>query len=89
MCPVSDFLQTPNFSWKQNSLLDHQIFTCDLSQPPAPNQGVGADLGQQIQTEIQFKLDTGGGHNSFSILKHFLTVVLLTVCNNFIILTDT
>ena len=40
-----------------------------------PNQGVGADMGQQTQTDIQFKLYTGRGHTIltiFNILNNFL-----------------
>ena len=34
-----------------------------------PNQVVGAGVGQQTQTDIQFKLYTGRGHTILTILN--------------------
>ena len=84
MCPIFWFFINTKLYLKAKILVRSPNFTCDLSEPPAPNQGVGADMGQQTQTDIQFKLYTGRGHNIFTILnilkqyfsKQFVTILL-------------
>ena len=48
-----------------------------------PNQVVGAGIGQQTQTDIQFKLYTGRGHTILNILNNFKQFVTI-----FVLFTD-